>query len=78
MGDVVLDSENIVEISVVAIRPLVMAGIGIDELSGDAHPIARFAHTALQHVPDTLFLTNLFHIDGLILIDHDRVSGDDG
>src|SRR5690242_17645304 len=39
-GNLVLQVEDVVEASVEAVRPEVRAGPGVDQLTGDAHPVA--------------------------------------
>src|SRR5215472_11395152 len=53
-----------------------MAGVGLDQLSGDAYPTTRFAHAALEHIADAQVLPDLFDVDGLTLIGEGRVAGD--
>src|SRR5690242_8455689 len=43
-------------------------GSRVDQLPGDADPIAGFAHRALQHVAHAKLTTDLLHIDGLSLV----------
>ena len=38
-------------------------GRRIDELAGDANPVAGLAHAALEDVADTEFPADLFHVD---------------
>ncbi len=51
-GDLVLDGEDVGELAVVALGPDVAVGRGVDQLDGDAHPVAGLAHAALDHVLD--------------------------
>ena len=50
LGDLVLQREDVVEVAVVALGPDVAAGRAVDELRGDAHAVAGFAHAAFEHV----------------------------
>ena len=54
-GDLVLDGED-VGAAVEALGPDVAVGQGVDQLDGDAHPVARLAHAALDHVLDAELL----------------------
>src|SRR6266700_1012140 len=67
-GYLVLQIENILKFPIEAVRPEMRARQGIDELSGDAHPISRLAHTALEQVPHPPFASDLLHVDGPALI----------
>jgi hypothetical protein len=42
-GDLVLDTKYVGEVTVVALGPKVVTGLGLDELRGNADPIAGFA-----------------------------------
>jgi hypothetical protein len=48
--DLVLKLEDIFERAVEPIGPEVRAGRGVDQLPGDPHPLAGFAHRAFEHV----------------------------
>ena len=47
--DLVLQREDVGQVAVVAVRPQMRAVGGVDELRGDAHPVAGAADRALQH-----------------------------
>ena len=47
----VLQVEYILQRTIEFVSPEMRAGFRLDELSGDAHAIAGFAHAAFQHVP---------------------------
>ena len=49
----------------------------VDQLTGDAHAVARFAHAALKHVAHAQFAADLLHVDGLTLVGETRIAGDD-
>ena len=51
-GNVVLDRENVGQLAVVALGPQMAAGLGVDQLGGDAHPLAAFADAAFDNVSD--------------------------
>ena len=48
-GDLVLDGEYVFHLAVVALRPQVVAVGDVDQLGGDAQPVAGAPHAALQH-----------------------------
>ena len=52
-------------------------GERIDQLRGDAHPVATFAHRAFEHVAHPQFAPDPLHIDGLALVRKARIAGDD-
>ena len=54
-GQLILDGENVGEVTVEPVGPDVAAIGRVDELCGDAHAVARLAHAALQHVAHTQF-----------------------
>src|SRR5438552_7186611 len=53
------------------------AGFGIDQLRGDAHPVAALAHAAFEHIAHAEFAADLLHIDRLALVGEARIAGDD-
>src|SRR5580704_7310576 len=67
-GDLVLKRENVAEIAIVAFGPEMFAGGRLNELAGDAHPAARFAHAALQHVAHAKLAPDLLDVDGAALV----------
>ena len=48
-GDLVLNSEHVDQLAVVALRPELPPVVGRRELGGDAQPVARLAHRPLEH-----------------------------
>ena len=50
LGDVVLHGEQVLQHAVVAIGPDVLAGLGFDQLAGDADAPVGHAHAAFEHV----------------------------
>src|SRR5436305_10775840 len=67
--DFVLKIEYIAIRPVVAFRPEMDTGRGLDELGSDPHPIARFAHAAFKNVVDAELASDLFDVDGLAFVD---------
>src|SRR5262249_1742892 len=51
-GDLVLEVEDVFHDAVVSVGPDMLAGLRIDELTGDAHAIAALAHAAFEDVAD--------------------------
>ncbi|HVE48426.1 MAG TPA: hypothetical protein VNG69_02270 [Casimicrobiaceae bacterium] len=67
-GDSILQVKNILEVALEPVRPDVYPGFGLDQLACDAHPIARSAKAALEHIANTELATDLFYIDHFVLI----------
>src|ERR1700720_637921 len=49
----------------------------VDQLRGDAHPIAVFANRAFEHVAHAELAPDLLHVDRLALVGEARIAGDD-
>ena len=69
--------EEIFHWPVVALRPDMRAGAGVDELRGDPEPLAVPLDAALEHVLDPKLSAHLAHIVRLALVDEARIAGDD-
>src|SRR6266849_5721725 len=52
------------------------ASCRVDQLAGDAHTLAGFAHRAFQDIADAKFAPDLLHIDTLALVREARIAGD--
>src|SRR6266581_9762581 len=50
------------------------AGLGIDQLPGDAHPLACFAHRAFQNIANPQLAPDLFHVDAAAFVGEGRVA----
>ena len=68
-GDLVLHGENVAELAVVSFGPVMAAGRRIDELRGDAQPVAGPAHAAFEHVAHAERARDFLHVDGAVLVD---------
>ena len=75
--DLVLQLKNVIERAVKAVSPDVSAGRRVDQLSGDAHPVAGFAHAAFEHVAHAQLARDLLHVNGLALVGEGGVASDD-
>ena len=42
LGDLILDRQNIFQLPAIAFSPDIVSGCSVDELRGDAHPLAGF------------------------------------
>jgi hypothetical protein len=54
----------------------VVSGARFDQLSGNPHTLAGFAHRAFEHIAHTQFARYLLHVDGLALVGKARIAGD--
>jgi hypothetical protein len=72
----VLQIKNVLKRSLEAICPKMRSGGGIDQLAGDAHPTAPFAHRPFEHILDVQLAANLLHIDRMALIGEARIARD--
>src|SRR5262245_8138368 len=61
-GNFILNGEDILQVSVVALSPTVSAGNSIDELGADADSIASPTDTALENIAHTEFAADLSYI----------------
>src|SRR5262245_61096694 len=70
----VLQLEDIVQCAVEAIGPDVRAGGRVDQLAGDAHAVAGFAHAAFEHIAHAKFPRHLLYVDGAALVGETRIA----
>ena len=76
LGDPILKLEDVVERAFIALGPEMAAGRCIDELSGNAHAVRRFADAAFQHIAHAQVAADLLHIDGPALVGEARIARD--
>ncbi len=62
-GELVLHGEDVLQLTVVALRPEESSVVGGGELRGDAEPVALSAHTALEHHRDVEECTDRPHVE---------------
>ena len=74
--DLILKLEHVFERTVEPVGPQMRAGLRLDQLRRDAHPVARFAHAAFEHVAHSQFAGDLPHVDGSAFVGGARVAGD--
>ena len=55
---------------------MMRAGRGLDQLAGDAHPVAGLAHAAFEHVAHAELAADLLDVDGLALVGEGRIARD--
>ena len=75
-GHLVLQLEDIVEAAFEAFRPQMRPGGGIDQLSGDAHPVRGLAHAAFQHVAHAQLAADLLYVHRAALVGEARIARD--
>src|SRR5262249_29829356 len=73
----VLNSEDILNVAVIALRPEVALGDGIDQLRRDADAAACLAHTPLHNVAHTQRFSHSRDVDGGPAEVEGRIAGDD-
>src|SRR5712671_2354928 len=59
----VLYCKDVGEIAVVALCPDVLAGLGFDQLRGDANAIGGTSHAAFQEIAHAEFAADLLHVN---------------
>src|SRR5207247_1103769 len=73
----VLDSEDVVERSVVTVRPDVGGGPRVDQLSRDANAVPGSPDTAFEDIAHSQLAPDLLHVHLLASVGKARVPGDD-
>ncbi len=73
----ILQVEYVFHRTVEAVGPEMRAGLRLDQLGGDPHPIAALPHAAFEHIAHAEVAADLLHIDRLTLVGKGRVAGDD-
>jgi hypothetical protein len=59
LRNLVLDSEDVFEVSIVALGPSMSASYGVDELRTDAKPVMVAANATFQHIAHAKFATDV-------------------
>ena len=68
LDDLVLNLEDVRQLTVEALGPEVAFGLAVQQLGGDAHAIAGLAHAALQEVAGRQGCGNVLGLDGASLV----------
>src|SRR5579862_3960903 len=76
MCNLVLDREDVRQVTIVAVGPEMRSVLAIDELSSDPNPRSSLAHASLQNESDTELAADLLNLYGLAFVDECRVTGD--
>src|SRR3546814_11139875 len=76
LGDVVLDGEDVLQLAVVLLGPEVLAGLGVDDLNGDAQALTRRPHAAFQDVAHAEIAGDLPDVCSLALVYDARTARD--
>src|SRR6516165_2718604 len=74
--DPVLQLEDVLQRAVETVGPQMRTGECIDQLAGDANPLAGFANRAFEDVANAELSADLVHINGAALIGEGRIAGD--
>ena len=74
--DFVLHVEEIGKRLVEPLRPEMTAGLGVDELHVDPHPISATLNAALENVADVQLAPDRLHVERLALVGESRIAGD--
>ena len=75
-GDFILQRENVVEIAVITLRPDMISGCSVGQLSRDAHSISGAANTSLENIRDPEFVGDGYDFERLAFIGERRVARD--
>lgn len=78
LGDAVLQVEHVGRRAIEPVGPQMRAGDGVDQLPGDAQPIAAAANATLEHIADAEVAADLADIDRLALVGEGGVARDHG
>ena len=80
-GDVdrnlVLKLEHVFQRPIEAVGPEMRTGLCNEQLPGDTHPAAAFAHAAFEDIAHAQFAADLLYVDRLALVGEARIAGDD-
>jgi hypothetical protein len=77
LRDLALDREDVLDVAVVALRPQVVVGGGLDQLHVDVHLVAGLLHAALENRGDAELHRDGLEILGLRLVALGRGAGND-
>jgi hypothetical protein len=77
LGDVVLQRKNVSEIAVVPLGPDMIAGLGLDQLRGDADAICGPSHAAFEDIAHAELAPDLLHVYRSALVREGGVTRDD-
>ena len=75
--DLILQSKDFSERSVIALAPQLLILRGVDQLRRDPYLILSFTDAAFQYVLYAQFLSHVLHLDGFALVGEGSVTGDD-
>ena len=77
-GDLVLQREDVLDAAIVAIRPPVITGSAVDQLSGNTQAAARLPHAAFEQIADVQLARHLLQMEGPAFESEHGVPGNDG
>src|SRR6516162_208998 len=76
-GDLVLYSEDVGQVAIVALGPEMPASGGFDQLCRHPHQVACLAHAALEHVAHAELPPDISGRNRFPLVSEGRIAGDD-
>jgi hypothetical protein len=77
LGDLILQHKNVGEVAVVVFCPGMLAGVGLDELRGNANAVISSAQAAFEHITHAELARDLPHIDRAALVGEARIASYD-
>ena len=75
-GDLILQVKDVIERAIETVGPDVIAGDRVDQLPGDAHPVAGFAYRAFEQIAHAQFARHLLHVDRFAFVEKARIACD--
>ena len=75
--DLVLQGKDVCERTVVALRPQVPAGGGVDQLHGDSHLLVCLAYAAFQHIAHAHLAAHVLYLHRFAFVREGGVAGND-
>src|SRR5262245_10644950 len=73
-GHVVLQRKYVDDIAIIALSPNMRAGLRLNQLTGDAHAIARLANTAFKNVANAEFAADLLDVHRTTFVGEGRIA----
>jgi hypothetical protein len=75
-GDLVLQGEQIIRVTVEPLGPQMGVALGIKQLRADADPVTRPADASLQHIAHAQLAADLLRVDGLVTVCERAIARD--
>ncbi len=77
MANLILQSEDVLQRSIIALGPQMFAGGGVNQLHDNAYLPVGFLHAPFQYVPHAHLVADVLHLDGFTFVRERRGAGDD-